>query len=116
MLKRITIAALAGLAIMGAVAPATAQYDDRGGAGLRFDEGRGYGGWRYREEDDRYGYRDRWREDRRDWRERRGYAFDEREYLRCNPDVWRAVRRGQMDSGLVHWRVFGRREGRRLEC
>ena len=46
----------------------------------------------------------------------RAYGFDEREYLRCNPDVRRAVRRGTMESGIVHYQVFGRREGRRLSC
>ncbi|GJD97934.1 hypothetical protein [Methylobacterium iners] len=46
----------------------------------------------------------------------RQYGFDESEYLRCNPDVRRAVNRGQMESGAAHYRVFGRREGRRLSC
>jgi len=45
-----------------------------------------------------------------------GYGFDEREYLRCNPDVARAVRNGQMESGWAHYQVFGRRENRRLSC
>lgn len=44
------------------------------------------------------------------------FRFDEREYLRCNPDVARAVRRGQMPSGWVHYQQFGRRENRRLSC
>ncbi|AWN43091.1 hypothetical protein U8607_19820 [Methylobacterium durans] len=71
-----------------------------------------------------YGYRDRDYRDRgRDYddrgpryRDRGAYGFDEREYLRCNPDVRRAVARGQMESGATHYRVFGRREGRRLSC
>ena len=42
--------------------------------------------------------------------------FDEREYLRCHPDVREAVERGSMESGALHYRVFGRREGRRLSC
>ncbi len=46
----------------------------------------------------------------------RSYGFDEREYLRCNPDVRRAVRSGQMESGLAHYRQFGQRERRRLSC
>ena len=46
----------------------------------------------------------------------REYGFDESEYLRCNPDVLRAVRRGQMESGAVHYQTFGRRERRRLSC
>lgn len=46
----------------------------------------------------------------------REYGFDEGEYLRCNPDVLRAVRRGQMESGAAHYQTFGRRERRRLSC
>ena len=46
----------------------------------------------------------------------RGYGFNEREYLRCNPDVRRAVRRGIVSSGRAHYRVNGRYEGRRLSC
>lgn len=45
-----------------------------------------------------------------------GGDWDERMYLRCNPDVRRSVERGQTRSGLDHYRVFGRREGRALEC
>ena len=45
-----------------------------------------------------------------------GYAFDDREYLRCNPDVRRAVNRGQQESGWVHYRTSGRREGRARTC
>ncbi len=47
---------------------------------------------------------------------RAGAYFDEREYLRCNPDVWRAVRRGEQPSGWAHYQKFGRYEGRRLRC
>jgi len=54
-------------------------------------------------------YRDRYYE-----REYRG--FNEREYLRCNRDVWAAVRRGELSSGWEHYQRFGRREGRRLWC
>jgi hypothetical protein len=54
---------------------------------------------------------------RRDYEERGpGYAFDEREYLRCNPDVRRAVNRGQQESGFVHYQTIGRRERRPLTC
>lgn len=42
--------------------------------------------------------------------------FDEDEYLRCNPDVARAVERGQMPSGDFHYRTFGRHERRHLTC
>ncbi|GJE57762.1 hypothetical protein [Methylobacterium thuringiense] len=66
----------------------------------------------YRQRDRGYDDRD---DDNRD-RRRSGYGFDEGEYLRCNPDVRRAVRNGTMESGAVHYRVFGRREGRRLSC
>ena len=43
-------------------------------------------------------------------------GFDEREYLRCNPDVRQAIMRGQMASGAAHYQTFGMREGRRLSC
>jgi hypothetical protein len=73
-----------------------------------------------RDRDRGYGERDR---DRGEYRERdRGYGerrmgFDEREYLRCNPDVRRAVSRGQFGgSGEAHYREYGRRENRRLSC
>lgn len=48
--------------------------------------------------------------------EGRGGGFDEGEYLRCNPDVLRGVRRGQFRSGYQHFRMFGHRERRRLSC
>ncbi|GJD89499.1 hypothetical protein BHAOGJBA_3027 [Methylobacterium hispanicum] len=86
----------------------------------------GYGDRDYR---DRGDYRDRDYRDRGDYRRGRDddydrprgrnrgdYAFDEREYLRCNPDVRRAIVNGQMQSGLAHYRTFGQREGRRLSC
>lgn len=80
------------------------------------DDGRDSG---YDRRDDGYRERDRDDDERgyggRD-RGRGGYAFDESEYLRCNPDVRRAVNKGTMESGAVHYRVFGRREGRRLSC
>ena len=73
-------------------------------------------------EPDYYEYeRPRYRE--RDYYEERGpryrgggFAFDERWYLRCNPDVLHAVRRGQMESGWAHYQRHGRYEGRRLRC
>jgi hypothetical protein len=43
-------------------------------------------------------------------------GFDEGEYLRCNPDVRRAVRRGEQPSGWVHYQRFGRYENRPLRC
>ena len=40
--------------------------------------------------------------------------FDEDAYLRANPDVAQAVRKGFMRSGRVHFDAFGRNEGRRM--
>lgn len=75
------------------------------------------GGYRARDYGDRardYGYRQR--NDEYDRYGRRQYGFDESQYLRCNPDVRRAIERGQMESAAAHYKVFGRREGRRLSC
>lgn len=94
---------VAGLALAGSVGLAVAQpYGGYGG---------GYGGpsrgYEYEERGPRY----------RDYERRGGgYAFDEREYLRCNPDVRRAVRNGQMASGAAHYQEYGRRERRALSC
>ena len=98
-------AAVIGLGLIAPIVSATAQP---------------YGGPDYRDKD-RSDYRDRgdrYRDE--DFRDR-GYGsrtveFDEREYLRCNPDVRRAIQSGQMESAAAHYRVFGRREGRRLTC
>jgi len=40
--------------------------------------------------------------------------FDEEAYLRANPDVAEAVRKGGFRSGHAHFKAFGHREGRRL--
>ncbi len=104
-MKSLCAAAVLGLTVLGSMSPVLAQpyrgYDD---------------GYRGRDE----GYRDRDGDFRDRGRGRgygrRDYGFDEGEYLRCNPDVRRAVNRGQMESGAAHYRVFGRREGRRLSC
>ncbi len=40
-------------------------------------------------------------------------TFDEASYLAANPDVADAVRQGKLKSGWVHFRKFGRTEGRR---
>ncbi len=107
-MKALLTAAAVSLGILGAVGPVTAQprpdYEDYGG------RDRGYR--------DRGGeeYRDRGYRDRDEYRGRATYEFDEREYLRCNPDVRRAIANGQMESGAAHYRTFGRREGRRLSC
>ena len=87
-MKAICAVSFVVLGIAGSVSAATAQ-GYYGGGGY---EDRGYGGRGY------------------------GGGFDERDYLRCNPDVLRAVRRGQFESGLHHYRTFGRRERRRLSC
>jgi SAM-dependent methyltransferase len=39
--------------------------------------------------------------------------FAESAYLAANPDVWAAVKRGDLESGRQHFEVFGYKEGRR---
>lgn len=97
-MKAFWVAALAGIGLVGVAGSATAQYYGQG-----YERSQGYG----------RGYDEPRRS--RDY-DRRGGGFDEGEYLRCNPDVRRAVRRGTMESGFSHYRTFGRREGRRLSC
>jgi hypothetical protein len=80
-----------------------------GSFGLAYSQPYGGPGYGYRERDYDV-YRDRGRYRHRD------YAFDEREYLRCNPDVLRAVRRGATPSGWAHYQMYGRYENRRLRC
>ena len=41
-------------------------------------------------------------------------SFDEATYLECNPDVAAAVARGEIKSGLDHYRLCGRHENRPL--
>ena len=110
---KVISATVVGLALLSGLTPALAQ--PYGGREYGYDR-RDYDG-RDRDYDDRDrgGYR---RDYGRDYGRgpRGGYAFDEGEYLRCNPDVRRAVMRGQMPSGLTHYQTFGRREGRRLSC
>lgn len=110
-MKALCAIAAVGLTLMGSMGSASAQY---GGPGY------GYGD-RERDYDRDRDYRDRERgpgygERGRGYGDRREYGFDEREYLRCNPDVARAVRRGQMQSGFIHYQGYGRREHRRLSC
>jgi hypothetical protein len=108
-MKALLTAAAVSIGLLGVVGPVTAQPRP-------YDDDYGYRDRGYR---DRGGYddRDRGYRDRDDYRGGRAtYGFDEREYLRCNPDVRRAVANGQMESGAAHWRVFGRKEGRRLSC
>jgi hypothetical protein len=42
-------------------------------------------------------------------------VFNENRYLRCNPDVRRAVYRGET-SAWEHYQRFGRYENRQLDC
>lgn len=84
-------------------------YDD----GRDGERSRGYD---ERSRDRRYDDEDRGMERRRGSAEERDAAFDEDEYLRCNPDVRKAVENGAMKSAEFHYRKFGRREGRRLTC
>ena len=107
-MRRFCAIAAVGLGLIGAMGVASAQ--PYGGPDYGYgDRDRGYGG-RDRGYDDRGRYGDRER------RRERQYGFDEREYLRCNPDVRRAVMNGTMESGALHYQVHGRREGRRLSC
>lgn len=116
-MKVLCAAAAAGLSLMTCIGSVSAHDDDD----------YGYRGSRDRD----YGYHDRGYRDRGYYRSRdrdydshdddnrgrgRAYGFDEQEYLHCNPDVRRAIERGQMSSAADHYRVFGRREGRRLSC
>jgi hypothetical protein len=118
-MKALCTMAVLGLSLMASVGPASAQASGPGWYRVPIPDNR------YRERD--YDYRERGPRYRErdydyDYRERgpryrsRGFAFNEREYLRCNRDVRRAVRRGEIESGLAHYRIFGRREGRRLRC
>jgi predicted HAD superfamily hydrolase len=40
--------------------------------------------------------------------------FSEENYMKANPDVALAVENGQLESGLVHFKSFGYKEGRKL--
>ena len=108
-MKALYTAAVIGLGLIGLIVSATAQPYGGPDYGSR-DRGEYRDrGDRYRDRDDDYGDRSRGYGDR-------AGGFDEREYLRCNPDVRRAVQSGQMESGAAHYKTFGRREGRRLSC
>jgi hypothetical protein len=101
-MKTICAIAAVGLSLMGSIASVSAQP-----YGGRDDSYRDRGSRSYEDRDGD----DRGRGDRVG-----NYDFDEREYLRCNPDVSQAVERGTMPSGSVHYQNFGRKEGRRLSC
>jgi hypothetical protein len=99
-MKRFCAIAALGLGLIGAIGAASAQ--PYGGPGYG-DRDRGYG-------------RDRDYEERGPRRRDREYGFDERDYLRCNPDVRRAVMSGEFRSGAQHYQLHGQRERRRLSC
>jgi hypothetical protein len=106
-MKALCATAAVGLSLLGSMSPALAQY----------------GGPFYREGARDYDYRGR-APSGRDYGDRergprfrdQGYGFDERAYLRCNPDVRAAVYRGQFQSGLHHYQAHGQRENRRFRC
>ncbi|MCF4128858.1 hypothetical protein [Methylobacterium sp. SyP6R] len=135
-MRTIGVVAVVGLGLIGAVGTASAQswgpdYGSRDRE-YRSRDGdyrdRDYRDRGYRDRGDDYGRRDDYRRDRdygsrdrdRDYRDqgppRGAAAFNEREYLRCNPDVARAVLAGKMESGYKHFQVHGFREGRKLSC
>jgi hypothetical protein len=73
-----------------------------------------FGDERYAER--RYARGPRWHRERGSTYGDLRYEFDEREYLRCNRDVRRAVYYGGMPSGRLHYLKHGRYEGRGLSC
>jgi hypothetical protein len=103
-----TLCAIVAIGLMASMGSASAQR--YGGPDYGYDDGYQYERRpRYREP--YYGYREPGPPYRG-----RAYAFHEGEYLRCNRDVLRAVRRGETESGWAHYLRFGRYEGRRLSC
>lgn len=102
-------AAALGFALVGSIASASAQ----GYGGSDGYRDRGYE--RDRGSDRERGSSDRDRGERSYGRDRQA-GFDAREYLKCNPDVRRAIQAGQMKSAAAHYRTFGRRENRPLSC
>lgn len=105
-MKALGAAAAAGLVLIASLGSASSQ--PWGGRDYGYGQrDYGYGQRRYDDDDEYEERRPRYRE--------RAYGFDSREYLRCNPDVRRAVMRGET-TPLQHYQQFGRREGRRLSC
>lgn len=109
-MKALCTLAAVGLSILASIGSASAQR--YGGPGYGYVEPE----YEYRERGPRYRDRDYGYEERGPRYRGRMSAFDEREYLRCNRDVLRAIRRGEVESGLAHYMRYGRREGRRLSC
>jgi hypothetical protein len=109
-MKVLCAMAALGLSLMASMGSASAQPYGGPGYGYRDRDG-GYDERGPRDRDRDYGYEERGPRYRG-----RPSAFNEREYLRCNRDVLRSVRRGETASGLQHYLQFGRREGRRLSC
>ena len=101
-MKAFCAVAAVGLSLVASIGPASAQ--PYGGRYYEYEE-------RSPRDRDDYEYRERGPR-----RKDRGYGFDEREYLLCNPDVRRAVNRGQFESAFEHYQKHGRREGRRISC
>jgi hypothetical protein len=120
-MKALFAIAAVGLSLMGSMGAASAQPGGGPDYGYRErDEGYGERGPRYREREG-YGERGPRYRERESGERGRGYrerdtGFNEREYLRCNPDVARAISRRQMQSGFMHYQGYGRREARRLSC
>jgi len=102
-MKTFCAVAVVCLSLIGSVSSTSSQpYGYR-------DQPNSYGDRDYGPRDRDYGPRDR------DYGRHRGSWFDEREYLKCNPDVLRAVRRGET-TARRHYEQYGRREGRGVSC
>ncbi len=101
------------------------QYENRVTDG-NCNGGGGHDGGRYNpprdgRDDGRYNppRRDDRRDDRRGddrYNDRAPRWWNESEYIRCNADVRRAVRRGEFRSGWHHYQAYGQYENRALRC
>ena len=109
-MRTFCVVAAVGLSLIGGIGAASAQSYGRPG----YDYGDRNDG--YADRDRGFRERDRGYDDRGPRSRGRDYGFDEREYLRCNPDVRASVMRGETRSGAWHYQTFGRREHRRLSC
>ena len=122
-MKILFAVAAVGMGLLAPMELAQAQYYGGRDGYDRRDSGYGdrdYGqrdyGQRRRDRDDDYDDRGRGSRGRDSGYADRGGGFDERAYVRCNPDVAQALRAGQLTSALAHYQKCGRREGRRLSC
>jgi hypothetical protein len=113
-MKAICAIAALGLSLVAPMGSASAQYGSPdygyGGREREYGRDRDYG------RDRNFGYEERGRGYKERAPRDQEYGFNERAYLRCNPDVARAVAQGRMQSGFMHYQGYGRREGRRLSC